>query len=143
MGDTEECNVVKPEFSDDGVYYVLTCKGPGVPQTLLRSAFINQTSKRFLKMLGESWDPFTTHAFLLVYAIEDNANLKEYVATKALPVVKYEKIPLGDGYGECSACFVRFLLSNMAFSEAVARILYPPGFDLADTEASYPLLQRV
>lgn len=103
MSDVDGCNSVKADFSDDGEFFVLTCKGPGVPQTLLRNVFINQT----------------------LFAIEDNTQLREYIATKALPVVKYETIPLADGY------------------EALARILYPPGFDSADTEAAYPLLQRV
>lgn len=51
----------------------------------------------------------------LVYAIEDNAHLKDYIATKALPVVKYEKIPLGNGYGMLFDFLLQPALMNFFF----------------------------
>ncbi|KAL4217252.1 Inactive dipeptidyl peptidase 10 [Mactra antiquata] len=69
----EECEYVDARFSSSGKYYILNCKGPGVP----------------------SFHLFSTESGL-VKTLEDNSELKAKLEGITRPVIEYKKIPIDD-----------------------------------------------
>ncbi|KAK2154977.1 hypothetical protein LSH36_252g03048 [Paralvinella palmiformis] len=70
----ENCTYISASFSTSGKYYILECKGPGIPTYTLRSTLSKD-----------------------VLVLEDNADLAEKLKEFALPTKEYVKIPTPDG----------------------------------------------
>lgn len=72
----KECLYNSASFSEDALYYVLECLGPGVPKLQLWSADPNK----------------------LVEVLDTNDELKERISTRALPQVKFFQVPINENY---------------------------------------------
>ena len=73
--DIVNCSYVSPSFSSTGRYYVLGCRGPGIPKWWVKS---------------------TSGAF--EWLVEDNADVEANLNERLMPRVEYGQPPIGGGY---------------------------------------------
>ena len=73
--DIVNCSFVSPSFSSTGRYYVLGCRGPGIPKWWVKS---------------------TSGAF--EWLVEDNADVEANLNERLMPRVEYGQPPIGGGY---------------------------------------------
>ncbi|KAK2185845.1 hypothetical protein NP493_221g02021 [Ridgeia piscesae] len=73
--DGPQCQYVTARVSASGHFYVLACLGPDVPRYTL-----------------------VDHASNTLSVLEDNAALRELLATKDLPTKEFVEVPIGGGY---------------------------------------------
>ncbi|VDP36400.1 unnamed protein product [Soboliphyme baturini] len=72
----KKCGYVNVYFSPAGTYYMLECRGPGIPYS---DVVVTATQKS-------------------VFTIENNDRLHEYMKHKKMPLVRFQEIPLNDNY---------------------------------------------
>ena len=111
--DIVNCSYVSASFSSTGRYYVLGCRGPGIPQYWLKDtqSEYGKTITLSIRRLGDNHvNSRTDVSNILVIKstlacclfaellLEDNADVAANLAERDMPRVEYHTPPIGGGY---------------------------------------------